>query len=194
MSYQIGKDLTDTVAFFGATPIARPSSAAQAAVTDSSGGTPATIAAAAFKQTIVLELGSLAALANSQVYKIAVPFAFTVTAASLRVGNPVTTGAKAATLTTQISGAAATGGVISAAGTYATGATQAGTAITAGNTGAAGDTLEIAVSAVTAFTEGTGVVEFTVTNTDLANAAATSVALPNALRSALVSLGLIKGS
>jgi hypothetical protein len=38
------------------------------------------------------------------------------------------------------------------------------------------------------------VVEFTVTNTDLANATATQVALPNALRSALVSLGLIKGS
>lgn len=37
----LGQSSTDTIAFYGATPVARPSGAAQAAVTDASGGTAA---------------------------------------------------------------------------------------------------------------------------------------------------------
>lgn len=39
--YTVGQSSSDLVGFYGATPIARPSGAAQAAVTDASGGTAA---------------------------------------------------------------------------------------------------------------------------------------------------------
>lgn len=138
------------------------------AFTDNSGGTKSdTIASTVAKSTIVLGPFSMALLVNSQLWEVVVPYGFTVTSALFRCDIAITTGAKAATLTTRINGGATTGGVISVAGTYATGATQAGTAISAGNTGTAGQTLEIAVSGVTAFTEGYGHVELTVTNTDM---------------------------
>jgi hypothetical protein len=197
MTYLIPNTATELLAFYGATPGSQPTAAAQAAVTDNSGGTAAPttgVAAVAFQETIVINLGTMAGLANSVVYKIALPYAFTVSSVLLRVDVPVTTSAKAATLTSQIAGTAITGGVISASGTYATGATQAGSAITALNVGTAGQTLEIAVSSVTAFTEGTGHIEFTIVNTSRANAAATQIAQTNAIRSGLVTLGLIKGA
>jgi hypothetical protein len=197
MVYVLPATATELLSFYGAAGVSQPTAAAQAAVTDNSGGTAAPttgVAAVAFQETISIPLGTMAGLANSVVYKIALPYAFTVSSVLLRVDSPVTTGAKAATLTSQIAGTAITGGVISAAGTYATGATQAGTAITALNAGTAGQTLEIAVSAVTAFTEGTGHVEFTIVNVSRANAAATQIAQTNAMCSALAKLGLIKGS
>ncbi len=197
MSYQIGKDASDQVAFYGATPGSRPTAAAQAAITDNTGGTAAPttgVAAVAYKEVILIPLGLMSSLTNATVYKRVVPYAFTVSSVLLRIGNPVTTGAKEATLTTQISGTPCTGGVISAAGAYATGATQAGSAITALNTGAAGATVEIAVSAVTAFVEGDGWVEITLINNSRADADATIIAQGNAIRSALVTLGLVKGS
>jgi len=197
MVYQIGASASDSVAFFAATPTSQPTAAAQAAVTDNSGGTAAPttgVAAVAFQETINIPFGLMSSLANSVVYKLALPYAFTVLSVLMRVDAPVTTGSKAATLTAQIAGTGITGGVISAAGTYATGATQAGTAITALNVGTAGQTLEIAVSSVTAFTEGSGHVEFTIVNNSRANAVATQIAQSNALRAASVTLGLIKGS
>jgi hypothetical protein len=197
--YVFGQSATDLVSFYGKTPIVQPTAAAQAAVTDSSGGTASAasgVAAAAFKQTILIPVGNLADLANSQTFKVAVPFAFTLTGIGLRVGKAVTTGSKAATLTAQINGVAATGGVISLTSANATpaGALVAGTAVTAANVGTAGQTLEVAISGVTAFTEGTGWVEATVSNNDLANVAATIIAQGNAKRTALVNLGLIKGA
>lgn len=116
-------------------------------------------------QTIVMPLGAFTGLANSQTRKVAIPTGFVVTAVGVRVGTPVTTGAKAATLTTQINGVACTGGVVSmtSANMTPTGALVAGTAITALNgTTTAGQTLEVAVSSVTAFVEGDGYVEFTI--------------------------------
>lgn len=107
----------------------------------------------------------LSTLANAQVRKIALPYAFTVTAAGFRVGNPATTAAKLATATTQINGTAVTGGVISLTSANATpaGTLVAGTAITGLNsTFAPGSTLEVAISSVTAFVEGDGWFEFTV--------------------------------
>ena len=138
------------------------------AFTDSSGGTKSdTIAATVAKSTIVIGPFSMALLVNSQIWKVPIQPAFTVNSATFRCDIAITTGAKAATLTTQISGVATTGGVISVSGTYATGATQAGTSISGANTGTAGQTLEIAVSAVTTFSEGYGHVELSITNTDL---------------------------
>lgn len=195
----IGASATDTVGFYGTTAAVQPTSANQAAITDNSGGTAnATtgVAANAYKRTVILPIPALAGLANSQTRKIAIPYAFTVTGAIIRAGTPVTTGSKLATLTVGISGTPVTGGVISAtsAGLNAAGATQAATAITAANVGTAGQTLEVAVSSVTTFVEGDATVEFTVVNNDLANAQSTTLVLLNAARSALVTMGLIKGS
>lgn len=107
---------------------------------------------------------TLSTLANSQVRKILVPYGFVVTAAQFRVGNPATTAAKAATLQVQVNGTAVTGGAISLTSANCTpaGAAVAGTAITAANgTQTPGGTVEVAVSSVTAFAEGDGYVEFT---------------------------------
>ena len=154
-------------------------------VTDSSAGTSAPttgVSANAQKETVVLPIGSLAGLINAQTRKIALPFAGTVTAMSFRVGNPATTAAKAATLTAQINGTPVTGGIASLTSANCTpaGAAVAATAITALNTFTAGQTIEVAVSAVTAFVEGDGYVEFTIINTDKANQAATLTAAINA--------------
>jgi hypothetical protein len=69
-----------------------------------------------------------------------------------------------ATLTVGISGVAVTGGVmaLTTANQNTIGGTVAASAITALNLGAAGSTLEVTASAVTAFVEGDGWVEFTV--------------------------------
>lgn len=197
MSGQLPSTSGETLGFWGATPVSQPTAAAQAAVTDSSGGTAAPttgVAAVAFKETIILPIGALSGIADTVTWSVALPYAFTLSSVLLRVAQPVTTGAKAATLTAGIAGTPCTGGVISAAGAYATGATEAGTAITALNVGAAGDTIDIVASAVTAFVEGTGWIEATIINTSRANATATILAQTNAMRSALVSSGLIKGS
>lgn len=112
----------------------------------------------------------LASVANSQVIGAAVPFDFTLTSVLFRVKTAVTTGAKLATLTARVNGVAVTGGVISltSANSTPSGATVAGTSITAGNTGSAGQTVDVLASAVTAFAEGDGYVEFGLTNRNLA--------------------------
>lgn len=195
----VGPGTGTPFAAFGATPVAQPTGAAEAALTDSSGGTAAPttgISANAQKETVLMPIAALAGLVNAQVRKIALPYAFQVTAALIRAGTPASTAAKLATLTVGINGTPVTGGIISAttAGLNTTGATQAATAITALNTGTAGQTLEVAVSAVTAFVEGDGQVEFTVINLDKANQTASIVAQTNAHRTALVATGLEKGS
>ena len=197
MSGQLPTTAQETFGFWGATPVSQPTAAAQAAITDSSGGTAAPttgVAAVAFQQTIVIPIGALSGIANTVQWSVALPHAFTLVSVLLRIAQPVTTGAKAATLTAGIAGTPCTGGVISAAGAYATGATQAGSAISALNVGAAGNTIDIVASAVTAFAEGTGWIEATIINTSRANAAATTLAQTNAVRNALVSTGIIKGS
>jgi hypothetical protein len=140
-------------------------------VTDSIAGTVSTtLSANTAKQTVLIPLGAMALLVNGQTFKLPMPFAFTISSVLFRDDVAITTGAKAATLTTNINAAALTGGVVSVAGAYATGATQAGTAVSANNVGVAGDSISIAVSGVTAFVEGTGHVEVTIVNNDLANA------------------------
>lgn len=147
-----------------------------AGLTDNSGGTAsasAGIVANLAKQTVQIPV-QLADLATGTL-KLALPFAFTVTAAGFRVAKPATTAAKLATATLQVNGVAATGGVIALTSANCTpmGAAVAGSAVTALNTGTAGQTVEFALSAVTAFVEGDGYFEVTVVNNDLANAIAT---------------------
>lgn len=156
------------------------------AFTDNSGGAASdTIASTVAKFTQIIGPFSMALLVNGQLFKVPIQSGFIVNSATFRDEIAITTGAKAATLTTQISGAACTGGVITVAGTYATGVTQAGTPISGSNVGTAGQTLEIAVSGVTTFTEGWGHVELSVTNTDLAATIAAIASKLNTLRTNL---------
>lgn len=186
--------------FFGATPIVQPASADQGAITDSSGGTKGittAVVAAAFQQNISIPV-QLADLANAQVWKAKVPFAFTLLSAGFRTGKPASTAAKAATLTATVGGQAAlTGGVIglTTANQNVTGTLTAASAISGATaTGTAGMDLEWTASAVTTFVEGDGYIEAIVSNNDLANVTATEIAQLTAFRTALVNLGLIKGA
>lgn len=195
--FKIGGAATDVIGYYGATPIVQPVGAAQATVTDNSGGAAAPttgVVANAYKQTVVLPVQLLDLAAGT--FAIALPFAFTVTAALFRTAKPASTGGKAAALTVVINGSAATGGVMSltTANQNTIGGTVAASAISGATTGTAGQTIGVTASSVTTFSEGDGWVEFTVTNNDLKNAAATIIALENALQAALVSLGHIKGS
>lgn len=188
-----------TFGAYGAAPVTQPADADQAAITDNSGGAKnatSAVIAVAIQQTIVVPV-QLADFVNSATWKLALPFAFTLKSALFRTGKPASTAAKAATLTTTVSGQAVTGGVmgLTTANQNATGGTVAASAISGANaTGLAGGTVEFAVSGVTAFVEGDGYVEFTVTNNDLANTLATIIAQGNAVRSALVSEGWLKGA
>jgi hypothetical protein len=156
------------------------------AFTDNSGGTKSdTIAATCVRNLVIIGPFTMALLVNSQVWKATIPYAFTLNSVLFRANVAITTAAKAATLTAQINGTPTTGGVVAVSGTYATGATQAGTAVSGANTGTAGQTLEIAVSGVTAFTEGNGLVELSVTNNDLAATIAAIAFKANQLRTAL---------
>lgn len=149
-------------------------------VTDNSGGTgnAATgVVANLTKQTVIIPV-QLVDLATGTL-KIALPFGFTVVGTpQFRVAKPATTASKLATATLQVNGVAATGGVISLTSANCTpmgAAVAASAAVTAGGTGTAGQTVEFALSAVTAFVEGDGYFEVTVTNNDLANAIATLI-------------------
>lgn len=116
----------------------------------------------ASKQTVIMPL-QLADIATGT-FKIGMADAFIVTSALFRTAKPASTASKLATLTVGISGVAVTGGVmaLTTANQNTIGGTVAASAITALNVGAAGSTLEVTASAVTAFVEGDGWVEFTV--------------------------------
>jgi hypothetical protein len=97
------------------------------------------------------------------------------------VMSAVTTGSKAATLTTKlVSGStttALTGGVLALTSANCTpaGTVVSGTAITALNSFAAGDGLTISASSVTAFVEGAGYLMLKLINDDTANAIAAAL-------------------
>lgn len=120
-------------------------------------------------QLTIQQYTTLASLANSQVFAIALPFAFKLNSIGMRIRTAATTAAKLATITGQVNGVAVTGGVISLTSANATpsGTLVAGTSITGANTGTAGQTVGAAISSVTAFIEGDGYIEYGVTNTSL---------------------------
>lgn len=191
-----GSSSSSLVGFYGATPIAQPSGAAQAAITDSSAGTasPTTGVGATTGYVVVAIPITMANLANSQTYAFDPGFAGKIIAINYRATVAVTTSGKAATIQAQANGTNTTGGAIALSGAYAIGAAQAGSAVTAANAFTAGQTIGFTAGSVTTFIEGAGVIEFTLLNTDTANSIATIVAQTNAVRLALVDLGLIKGA
>lgn len=107
---------------------------------------------------------TLAGLVNTQVLAVPIQYDFTLLSVGFRVRTPATTAAKLATLTARIAGTPVTGGIVSltSANATPTNTLVAGTAITALNVGTAGQTVEAIVSAVTAFAEGDGNVEWIV--------------------------------
>ena len=94
-------------------------------------------------------------------------FAGKILSAAFAVTDPVTTGAKAASLNLEINATDVTGGVIALTSANSTplGAVVAGSAITAANAFDANDTISIEASAVTAFAEGEGVLLLTIERT-----------------------------
>jgi hypothetical protein len=153
--------------------------AASGSFIDNSGGTAsATLAAGVGVMTVSLPL-VLSKLGNADVLTAYVPgYAFKILSATVAVTSPVTTAAKAATLTPKITGVAITGGVVALTSANCTplGALVAGTAVTALNTGAATDSITITGSAVTAFVEGEAVLLLKLQNLDTANAVASLAA------------------
>lgn len=117
-------------------------------------------------EAMILPIPGLSSLANAQVYKLVVPYAFKVIAVGFRVNAAASTAAKLATCTAQVNGVAVTGGVVAltTANCNAIGNAVAGSAITGANVGTANQTVEVAISAVTAFVEGGGYFEFTILN------------------------------
>lgn len=81
-------------------------------------------------------------------------------------GTPVTTAAKLASLNVEIGTTNVTGGVVALTSATCTplGAVIAGTAITAANSFSATDTISIEASSVTAFSEGSGVLQLTISS------------------------------
>lgn len=107
---------------------------------------------------------------NAEVYKLAIPYGFTVKSALWRTADPATTTSKLATLTLTVGGTAVTGGVIAltTANTTTAGSTVAASAISgAATTSLTATTIEWTASAVTAFVEGDGWLEILVTNNEL---------------------------
>lgn len=117
-------------------------------------------------QQVIQQYTLLSSLANAQVMSMSIPFAFKLISVGFRTRIVASTAAKLATLTAQVNGVSVTGGVVSltTANQNVSGGLTAGTAITAGNSGTAGQTVGVLESAVTAFVEGDGYVEYVVQN------------------------------
>jgi hypothetical protein len=108
------------------------------------------------QQVITIPIPLLSNLANAQVYNALVPFDYTIVSAAFYTGLPVTTGAKAATLTMQVNGTSVgTGGVmaLTSAALTPTGAVVPATTISGTNTTGTG-----AKSAVTITIASPGVI------------------------------------
>lgn len=192
---QIGTSASQKLGFYAATPAVQPSGAAQAAITDSSGGVASdTFAADSAYQVFAIRVEA-ADLANSQEYQFDPGFAGSLIAINARAVKAITTGAKAATITGRVNGGAlGGGGVVALAGAYAIGAAQAGTAVTGAKAFTAGQTFGFTVGSVTTFVEGAFVIEFTLRNDSKAAALAKIAAMNNKFRTDLVALGFQKGS
>lgn len=107
---------------------------------------------------------SLSAIANAGVFTKTLDYAGTLYNVRFIVIVPATTAAKAATLTGNIAGSNVTGGAVGLTSANATprGAAIAGSAITAANTFTAGQAVGVKASSVTAFVEGSGIIELVV--------------------------------
>jgi hypothetical protein len=198
----VGRKTTSKLGFYGKVPIVKPSSSSQAALTDSTTGTAATtLAAGVGVQKFTVPLTSLATgLSTSAIDLLTnltpgfkgkiLNFQFVPTIAG--------TGTSASqTFNLEVGTTNVTGGslVVTLAGTATVGVVTSATAITAGNTFTASDTISIEMAAGgTVFTAGAGYFVITVQNMDTADAVASLARQGNAIRAALVALGLAAGS
>lgn len=192
----LGTASTDRVGLYGVTPVVRPSGSSQAALTDSTTGTAGTTLAAGagvFTLSVPVDLPSVA---DGDILVAFTPgYKFKVLSATFAVTKPVTTGAKATTITAKIGSNAITGFSVALTSANCTpiGALVASSAITAANTGAANATFTLTAGSTTAFAEGQGVLLITVQNMDTADAVASIARLQNAIRTGLVNTGVIAG-
>jgi hypothetical protein len=122
-------------------------------------GIPASPSSVPFRLQFPVALAGVTAADVVTAYPL--DFAGTITAFRFITGTPVTTAAKLATFNIEIGTTNLTGGAIALTSALATplGAIVEASAITAANTFASGDTLSIEAASVTAFAEGTGVLE-----------------------------------
>lgn len=141
-------------------------------LTDSTGGTPAATLQPGVGQSILSIYFRAAAITGNVLLYTYIPgFAFKIIKISASVVDAITTGAKAATLTTAIGGTPTTGGIVIMSGAYALGSQQGSSAaITAANTGTTAQAITVTASAVTAFVEGGFMLNFELQNMDTVNA------------------------
>lgn len=200
--YLIGGSATSKLGFYGATRVVRPSGTNQRAITDSTGGTPAaTLAATTGIQTVIIPVSSLATGLSTSAMDLLTNYTPGYAFELLKFDFVTTiagTGAGASqTFNLEIGTTNVTGGVVNTtlASTATVGSITAGTTITAANTGTASDTISIEMAAGgTVFSAGSGYFVLKLRNLDTVNAISSVAAQSAALRTALVDLGLIKGS
>lgn len=175
---QYGKTASALLGWWGATPVVQPSGSAQAALTTG----------ADYEHWFFYT--PLADIADGDLLTSFVPgFAGTLVAFDAWVQKAATTAAKASTLNLEIDTTNVTGGSLALTSANCTpkGVKVAGTAITAANTFTSTQAISIEAASTTAFVEGAIWMDITYTRTTLPG-------LVTAIRSALVTIGLIKGS
>jgi hypothetical protein len=198
----IGETATQKFGFHGATPTVQRAGAAQAALTDSTGGTASTtLAATTGITTITIPLTSLATGLSTSAIDLLTNYTPGYAFKILKVDWVTTvagTGSSASQVfNLEIGTTNLTGGVVTAtlASTATIGSITAGTAVTANNTGTASDNFSIEMAAGgTVFTAGAGYFVIEIQNLDTVNTAASITRLLNEIRAADVEKGLIKGS
>ena len=160
------------------------------AITDNTTGTTtATWAAGVAKSTYSVYLRAAAITGNVLLYTYTPGYKFKILRISASCVDAVTTGAKAATLTTAINAVDTTGGIVILSGTYALGVQQASSAaITAANTGTSAHAITVTASSVTAFAEGGFMLHLELQNMDTADALTGQNTYNVATRAAIVAL------
>lgn len=198
--YVMGRNASDLISFYNATPIAQRADASQVAITDNSTGAVSDTFAAgvgAFTYSIPVQLASLTTLAADIVTDITPGYKFKLLGADFVTTTKGTGTSASMALNLEINTTNVTGGVVTVtlAGTDTLGEKTAGTAITAANTGSATDAFSVEVAASgTVFTAGQGVLLIKVQNMDTADAFASTADKWNEVRTLLTNLGLWKGS
>ncbi len=191
----LGDAVTDTIGAYGVTKVTQPLGATQAAITDNSGGVVSDTILVTSPNSIFGVHLLATTLANGQEFQFDPGFAGKLVSLNARTVAPVTTGAKAATVTGRVNaGALGGGGVIALSGTSAAGVQTAGSAITGANSFTAAQTFGFTVGSVTSFVEGSFMIECALYNADLAAAIAKTSQMLNKIRTDLVALGWQKGS
>jgi len=165
-----------TIAIGGTvTPSGTPgalAAALPASLTDNSLGTASNIISVdTGKVSFGIYLRANAITGNVLLFTYTPGYAFKIVRISATVVDAITTGAKAATLTTAINGVPTTGGIVIMSGTYALGAEQASSAaITAANEGTNAEAITVTASAVTQFTQGGFMLYLEIQNMNTVNA------------------------